>query len=26
MLYDEITGIQFGEKKDEFGWSHEIKR
>ena len=26
MLYDNITGIQFGEKKDEFGWSHEIKR
>ena len=26
MLYDEITGIQFGNKKDEFGWSHEIKR
>ncbi len=26
MLYDDITGIQFGEKKDEFGWSHEIKR
>jgi len=26
MLYDEITGIQFGEKKDDFGWSHEIKR
>ena len=26
MLYDEITGIQFGEKKDEFGWSHEIIR
>ncbi len=26
MLYDEITGIQFGNKEDEFGWSHEIKR
>lgn len=26
MLYDDITGIQFGNKKDEFGWSHEIKR
>ena len=26
MLYDEITGIQFGNKKDEFGWSYEIKR
>lgn len=26
MLYDDITGIQFGEKKDEFGWSYEIKR
>ncbi len=26
MLYDEITGIQFGDKKDEFGWSYEIKR
>lgn len=26
MLYDEITGIQFGEKKDEFGWSYEIKK
>ena len=26
MLYDDITGIQFGVKKDEFGWSHEIKR
>lgn len=26
MLYDNITGIQFGNKEDEFGWSHEIKR
>ena len=26
MLYDAITGIQFGDKKDEFGWSYEIKR
>ena len=24
--YDDITGIQFGEKKDDFGWSYEIKR
>ncbi len=26
MLYDELTGIQFGSKKDEFGWSYEIKK
>ena len=26
MLYDNITGIQFGNKEDEFGWSHVIKR
>lgn len=26
MLYDEITGIQFGKKKDEFEWTHEIKK
>ncbi len=23
-LFDEITGIQYGEKKDEFGWCHRI--
>lgn len=26
LLYDEITGIQFGLKEDNFGWSHTIKR
>ena len=25
-LYDDITGIQFGNKKDEFEWTHEIKK
>lgn len=25
-LYDEITGIQFGLKKDEFGWTREITK
>lgn len=24
-LFDEITGIQYGEKDDEFGWCHWIK-
>ncbi len=24
-LYDEIIGIQYGEKDDEFGWCHWIK-
>jgi branched-chain amino acid aminotransferase len=24
-LYDEITGIQYGEKPDKFGWCHLIK-
>lgn len=24
-LYDEITGIQYGEKEDVFGWVHEVK-
>jgi branched-chain amino acid aminotransferase len=23
-LYDEITGIQYGERKDPFGWIHQI--
>jgi len=23
-MYDEITGIQYGEKKDRFGWCHSI--
>jgi branched-chain amino acid aminotransferase len=23
-LYDEITGIQYGEKPDIFGWCHRI--
>lgn len=25
MLYDELTGIQWGRKKDTFGWTVEIK-
>lgn len=25
MLYNGITGIQFGSAADEFGWTHEIK-
>jgi branched-chain amino acid aminotransferase len=24
-LYDEIVGIQYGEKEDVFGWVHEVK-
>jgi len=24
-LYDEITGIQYGEKEDRFGWLHRIR-
>ena len=23
-LYDELTGIQYGEKEDRFGWMHII--
>jgi len=25
FLYDQITGIQFGRIKDEFGWTREVK-
>lgn len=25
LLYDNITGIQYGKVKDEFGWSREVK-
>jgi len=24
-LYDAITGIQYGEKPDKFGWIYKIK-
>ena len=26
MLYDGITGIQFGKTEDPFGWRHVIER
>ena len=25
MLYDEITGIQWGKAPDRFGWTHPVK-
>ena len=25
MLYDELTGIQWGDKPDTFGWTVEVK-
>ena len=25
MLYDTLTGIQFGKIEDEFGWTYEVK-
>ncbi|MDO4743584.1 MAG: branched chain amino acid aminotransferase, partial [bacterium] len=25
MLYDELTGIQWGRKPDRFGWTVEVK-
>ena len=24
-LYDEIVGIQYGEKEDKFGWVYDVK-
>ena len=26
MLYDTLTGIQWGTTEDKFGWTHVVKR